>query len=149
LAAITAAGLLVGGGVLIYLRITIPAPELPDPGKWRTSYPAFCRLVKEGIQTKGTTPEDPILWSAVYLGSREGFVGAVSFDLPDQVAPDGQTVPLCFSYTQPMNGEAWKTVPVGTRVFFSAEWDGMYTIDIHVTGKSWIILRNVKLVERQ
>ena len=149
LAAITAAVLLVGGGVLIYSRIFKQVPELPDPAKWRTSYPAFCRLVKEGIRTDGTTPEEPILWSAVYLGKREGFVGAVSFDLPDPVAPDGQTILMCYSYTQPANGEVWQTVPVGTRVLFSAEWNGMYTIDILGTGKHWIILKNVKLVERQ
>ena len=142
LAVITAELLLGGGGMLIYPRTGKPTPELPDPDKWRTSYPAFCRLVTAGIPTKGTTPEEPILWSAVFLGFREGFVGAVSFDLPDPVAPEGQTVPICFSYTQPTNGEAWKAVPVGTRVLFSAEWDGMYT-------NNWIILKNVKLVERQ
>ena len=149
LAAITAAVLLVGGGVLIYSRIFKQVPELPDPAKWRTSYPAFCRLVKEGIQTDGTTPEEPILWSAVYLGKPEGLVGAVSFDLPDPVGPQGQSVPIRFWYTEPTNGEVWQGVPVGTRVLFSAEWNGMYTIDIHVTGKNWIVLTNVKLVERQ
>ena len=75
LAVITAELLLVGGGIHIYSRTGKPTPELPDPDKWRTSYPAFCRLVTAGIPTKGTTPEEPILWSAVFLGFREGFSG--------------------------------------------------------------------------
>jgi hypothetical protein len=144
--------LLVGGGLLIYLAILRDTPPSPDPSKWRTSYPALCQRIKEGMRTPGTSPEEPILWSAVSLGSAEGQGWAVRFDLPDPESPEGRPVPIRFWYDRPEDGAVWQAVPAGTRVVFSAQWDGMFSYDIHTDPKHWkpyIILTKVKLVARQ
>jgi hypothetical protein len=138
-------------GLLVSLLVRKNQPEQPDPSAWRTSYPAFCRCIKEGIQLPGTSAAEPILWSAVYLGIENT---SVCFDLPDPVNPEGAPLPIRFwpDHRQPEEVAAWEAVPPGTRVRFSAQWNGMYEFDTLTNPKYWkayIILRKVKFVARE